>query len=65
MKKKIRWQAMPMALRMMLGGFFGALLGFALYWFIGCKTGACPLTGNPYISMLIWGGMGAILAGKP
>jgi len=56
---------MPMALRMIFGGVAGALVGFAMYWFIGCKTGACPLTGNPYISMLIWGGMGAMFAGKP
>jgi len=29
---------------------FGALAGFAYYYFIGCRTGSCPTTGNPYIS---------------
>ena len=28
----------------------GALLGFAYYWFIGCNTGTCVITSNPYIS---------------
>jgi Family of unknown function (DUF6132) len=38
----------------------GGLLGFANYRFIGCKTGACPLTSNPWISTLygmLLGGM--------
>ena len=26
--------------------------GFLCYKFVGCKTGACPLTGNPWISTL-------------
>lgn len=36
------------AASVLLGG--GA--GFLYYRFIGCKTGACPLTGNPWISTL-------------
>ena len=28
----------------------GGLGGFAYYYFIGCQTGACPITANPYIS---------------
>jgi len=31
----------------MLGG---AALGFAYYYFIGCASGTCPITSNPYIS---------------
>ena len=30
----------------------GAVLGFAYYYFIGCRTGSCPITGSPYISTL-------------
>lgn len=30
----------------------GALLGFLYYKFIGCSTGACPITANPYTSTL-------------
>jgi len=28
----------------------GAALGFAYYNFIGCYSGTCPITSNPYIS---------------
>ena len=35
----------------------GALLGFAYYKFIGCRSGACPITSNPWIST----GYGAII----
>ncbi len=30
----------------------GAVLGFLYYKFIGCATGACPITSNPIISTL-------------
>ena len=29
----------------------GALVGLAYYYFVGCPTGACPLTSNPFITM--------------
>lgn len=28
----------------------GGAAGFAYYYFIGCASGACPITSNPYIS---------------
>ncbi|MGQ9820148.1 MAG: DUF6132 family protein [Candidatus Kapaibacteriales bacterium] len=36
------------------GAILGALLGYLYYYFIGCKVGTCPITSNPYISIL-WG----------
>lgn len=30
----------------------GGAGGFLYYKFVGCKTGACPITGNPWISTL-------------
>ena len=30
----------------------GAVLGFCYYYFIGCRTESCPITGSPYISTL-------------
>ena len=53
---------MTVLVRMLIGGAIGAAIGFAMYKFVGCKTGACPLTGNPFISMAIYGGIGAMLA---
>ena len=36
--------------RIVAGILFGAVLGYAWYYFIGCRTGSCPISGNPYIS---------------
>ncbi len=41
-----------MKLKKILPVFAGAGLGFAYYYFIGCRTGSCPITGSPYISTL-------------
>lgn len=41
-------------LRLIIGLAIGSLLGFAYYYFIGCKGGTCPITSNPYKST-IWG----------
>ena len=40
--------------RLSIGVVLGAIGGFAYYYFIGCSTGSCPLTSNPYL-MTVWG----------
>ena len=51
--------------RIVIGAVIGAGIGYAMYKFVGCRTGACPLMGNPGISMMIWGLAGAMMgAGK-
>ncbi len=30
----------------------GGVTGFLWYKLVGCKTGTCPITSNPYISIL-------------
>lgn len=37
-----------MMLKTIFGMLVGGALGFAAYWCIGCTTGACPLTANPW-----------------
>ncbi len=37
----------------------GALAGYAYYYFIGCTSGSCPITSNPWIST----GYGALMGG--
>ena len=41
----------------------GALVGFAYYYFIGCASGRCPLTSNPYISIGYGSLFGLVLSG--
>lgn len=52
-----------MTLKLILGILIGGTLGFANYRFVGCKTGACPLAANPWIStfygMLLGGMLGS------
>ncbi len=50
-------------LRSVLGAVIGAGVGYAMYRFVGCKSGACPLTANPWIAMGLWGLMGWLMVG--
>ncbi|MCG3150196.1 MAG: hypothetical protein PCFJNLEI_03676 [Verrucomicrobiae bacterium] len=56
-------KAKPMIL-ITLGVVIGGALGFAAYRFIGCQTGACPLTANPWISTLLGMLLGGLFAGN-
>ncbi len=49
-------------IRILMGVIIGGAVGYAIYRFIGCRTGACPLNSNPYISMVIWALCGALIA---
>jgi len=42
----------------------GLLGGYSYYHFIGCYSGTCPITGNPYISTL-YGGLIGLILGLP
>ena len=51
-----------MILRIVIGVVAGGVLGFAYYKFVGCSSGTCPLTSNPYISSLFGSVVGALIA---
>lgn len=53
-----------MILRTIIGVVVGGGLGFAYYKFVGCSTGTCPLTSNPFISTLYGMVVGALVAGS-
>ena len=38
--------------KLSLGVVIGGLIGFAYYYFIGCKSGTCAITSSPVISTL-------------
>lgn len=45
--------------RLGIGALLGASAGFAYYYFIGCSSGGCPITSNPFVST----GYGALFGG--
>lgn len=53
-----------MWIRLMLGALAGALLGFLYHRFVGCQSGTCPITSNPYSSTLYGALMGALFSGS-
>ncbi len=55
---------MAMPLRMLVGAVLGGLLGYALYRFVGCASGACPITSNPWVSTIVGMAIGTMAAGS-
>jgi len=52
-------------IKLVIAIVIGAGLGFAYYRFIGCSSGTCPITSNPYISTIYGAVLGALVAGLP
>ena len=48
-------------LPMIILAIIGAIGGFLYYRFVGCASGACPITSNPYISTVYGGVIGLLL----
>ncbi|MEK9136601.1 MAG: DUF6132 family protein [Bacteroidota bacterium] len=42
----------------------GGAAGFLYYKVVGCKSGACPLTSNPWVSTLYGALVGALMISK-
>ena len=43
---------------------FGSLAGYAYYYFVGCRTGSCPITSNWYMTTL-YGALMGLIVGFP
>jgi hypothetical protein len=48
-------------LRYGIPGILGAAAGFAYYHYIGCASGTCPLTSNPWTSTAYGAAVGVLL----
>lgn len=48
-KKKAKFNFLPV-----IGAVVGAIGGYIYYIEVGCTSGSCAITSNPYMSML-WG----------
>jgi xanthine/uracil permease len=44
-----------------IGVIVGMTGGYLYYYFIGCNSGTCPITSNPYISIIYGGVMGYLV----
>lgn len=47
--------------RLFLGLAAGAVVGLIYWKFVGCQSGTCPLTSNPYKTVGIYAIMGGLL----
>lgn len=47
------------------GVMIGATGGFLYYYFIGCSSGSCAITSNPYMSAMMGGFLGFFLVNSP
>lgn len=52
-----------MTLRFILFVIAGALVGYGYHRLVGCRTGACPITANPYISTAYGALLGYLVSG--
>ncbi|MFA5140617.1 MAG: DUF6132 family protein [Elusimicrobiota bacterium] len=50
-----------MTLRLIASVLAGGLLGYGWHRLVGCSSGACPITANPYVSTLWGAAIGAML----
>lgn len=46
---------------MMILAAAGVIAGFLYYRLVGCASGACPITSNPYISTVYGGVLGTLI----
>jgi hypothetical protein len=52
-----------MTLKLIAFIIVGAAAGFAYYKFVGCRSGTCPITANPYISTVYGAVLGYLISG--
>jgi hypothetical protein len=62
---KLKFSQVKKMLPIIIGVLVGGVGGYFFYRYVGCKSGACMITGNPYLStiygMLMGGLVGNIL----
>ncbi|MHC1703679.1 MAG: DUF6132 family protein [Tenuifilaceae bacterium] len=47
------------------GILIGGLLGFLFYYFVGCTSGTCAITSNPYSSIIMGSVIGLLMTNSP
>jgi hypothetical protein len=57
-KQKSKFNFLPI-----IGAVVGAIGGYIYYIEVGCNSGSCAITSNPYLSMLWGAALGYLLFG--
>ena len=52
-------------LRPFLGVVIGGIAGYLYYHFVGCASGSCAITGNPFMSTIAGGFLGFFVLNSP
>jgi len=52
-----------MVARLAIGVVVGGLLGYGVYRFVGCSSGTCPITSNPWVSTILGMVIGGLSSG--
>jgi hypothetical protein len=52
-----------MTIKLILLVLAGAVFGYGYHRLVGCRTGACPITANPYVSTAYGALMGYLVSG--
>jgi len=47
------------------GAIIGGIIGFLYYYFVGCASGSCGITSNPFSSVLFGAAMGFFVVNRP
>jgi hypothetical protein len=55
-------KGMTKPMRVLVAITIGAVAGYCWHRLVGCSTGACPITANPYISTLYGAMVGLMIA---
>jgi hypothetical protein len=48
-----------------LGIVIGGIGGFLLYYYVGCKSGSCAITRNPFSSIVTGSFLGFLISSSP
>jgi hypothetical protein len=48
-------------IRLIIGMLLGGTAGYLYYYYVGCVSGTCPMTSNPYITTIYGVVFGAVL----
>ena len=60
---KLKPRKIPMYVYTIASVVAGGAIGYAYHRIVGCRSGACPITANPYISTLYGALMGFFVGG--